>query len=104
MTQHKKRKALKREKAKRRVREAVAFHCSEAGPARCGECGGEVSLLFRADLALEAPNGVLVPGFGRCACGASVMSVLGPPQPVEYMRVFEEAWRVSAPGNPGRLH
>jgi hypothetical protein len=104
MTQHKKRKAMKREKAKRRVPEAVAFNCSEAGPARCGECGGDVPLLFRADLAMDAPNGFVVPGFGTCECGASVMSILGPPQPAEFMHVLEQALLVSAPGNPGRMH
>jgi len=97
MTQHKRRKAAKREKAKRRLPDAVAFHCSEAGPARCGECGADVSLLFRADMALDAPNGVVIPGFGKCACGASVMSVIGPAQPAEFLEALTEALVLSSP-------
>jgi hypothetical protein len=100
MTPHKKRKVLKREKAKRRP-EGVAFTCSDAGPARCGECGADVHLLFRADLAVEAPNGFVIPGFGKCECGASVMSVIGPPQPSGFLEVLTEALSPSAPVSMG---
>lgn len=93
-TTHKKRKAATRKKTIQgrgdRLQSFDADTAREAfnTPGTCGDCGASVPLVFHPEMALDAPNGFVIPGFGKCACGCSVMSLVGPPQPDNFIEVM----------------